>query len=79
MSKRTSGALSYLPGSSLSPVWANLLTAEVIIGAHYDRMGGILSHIFLILNFIAFYKFPAGDKSQHDCWLSRRIGFSLRK
>jgi hypothetical protein len=35
--------------------------------------------LFLILNFIAFYKFPAGDKSQHDCWLSRRIGFSLRK
>jgi hypothetical protein len=26
-----------------------------------------------------FYKFSAGDKSRHDCRLSRRIGFSLRK
>jgi hypothetical protein len=40
--KRTSGALRYLPGSSLSPVCADLLTADVIIReAHYDR---ILSH-----------------------------------
>ncbi|KAJ7911289.1 hypothetical protein B0H13DRAFT_1875945 [Mycena leptocephala] len=40
--ERTSGALRYLPGSSLSPVCANLLTADVIIrGAHYGR---ILSH-----------------------------------
>jgi hypothetical protein len=36
--KRTSGALGHLPGPSLSPVCANLLTADVIIGgARYVR------------------------------------------